>query len=77
LGNIIARLAERIDARQFKPFRRPSPGSFSARSGSTAPRTASMFATATGLMMLGVAATWTAGVRLMCDRVVLRKAVES
>jgi hypothetical protein len=42
-------------------FRRPSPGSFSTRSGSTAPRTASMFATATGLMMLGVARARIAG----------------
>jgi hypothetical protein len=42
-------------------FRRPSPGSFSTRSGSTAPRTASMFATATGLMMAGVARARIAG----------------
>ena len=38
-------------------FRRPFPGSSSTRSGGIAPRTASMFATATGLMMAVVART--------------------
>ena len=61
-ADIIQAVAERIDARQFNPdFPQTFPGSFSTRSGSTAPRMASMFATATGLMMLGVARARIAG----------------
>ena len=60
-ADIIAAVAERIDARQFNPaFRRPFLGSSSTRSGGTAPGMGSTSATAIGSMMPNDVPTWTA-----------------
>ena len=60
-ADIIAAVAEAIDARQFNPaFPQTFPGSSSTRSGSTAARAVLMSATATASTMRNAAATWTA-----------------